>query len=449
MFHVSGTDRTAARWASAIIVVLAGVVALTLRLYFVTHAQVLQAVDQESVRGDASQYYDYAWNIVHRGVFSSALPSEAVALPDSYRDPGYPLLLALAMRLTDSFDTFYACVLIAQAILGAATVTLLVLAARHWLPPRPLAVVALIMAVWPHSLSIPAYLLTETLTGFLCAAAFVATEYASRNHKPSIWAVAGAAWSLAGMTNAVLLPFAALLAILLYLRLRIDRRAALALALASLVLPAGWTIRSTTLPTGASSTSRAVTNFVQGSWPSYHDAFRSARHRDFHGTEDLRLMQTEMDALQARPRDGFALMFDRMRVRPLAYVGWYMWKPALLWAWDIRIGQGDIYIYPTRDSPLASTGPLWVIRAACYLANPAILALMILGIVLTALDRDSDVVASSAAALVLFVTLIYSALQSEPRYAIPFRGVEMLLAARGALYLKSWAHNRSKKVRHL
>jgi len=438
MKHLSGDGRLSTGRTVALIAVLSGLLALVLRLYFVMHAQVLQDVDRDPFRGDASQYYHYAWNMVHRGVFSSALPTAAIATPDSFRDPGYPLFLALAMKLTSSFATFYGFVLLVQAVLGAITVSLLTLAARQWLPVRYLAVSGMLMAVWPHSISIPAYMLTETLTGFFCAVALVATDFASRSGKRTEWAIAGLMWSLAAMTNAVLLPFATALGVALWLSRNVGRRAALALALASLVLPAAWGMRSIELPSGASSTSRAATNFVQGSWPTYHDAFQLAAQGDIDGIHHLQWMQSEIDLLQKDPKAGLAVMLNRMSERPMTHVTWYLWKPALLWAWDIRIGQGDIYVYPTRNSPFFNNEPLQPLEAICYIANPAILALMLLGIIVVIFRRDTPVVAKAAALLLLFVTAIYSALQSEPRYSIPFRGVELLVAMGGAIGLFGW-----------
>jgi len=445
MLHPSGNAHTTTGRVAAIIAVGSGLLALALRLYFVTHAQVLQAVDRDAFRGDASQYYHYAWNIVHRGVFSSALSDAAVATPDSFRDPGYPLLLALAMKLTSSFDAFYAAVLMAQATLGAITVSLLTVAARHWLPGRALAAAAVTMAVWPHSVSIPAYLLTETLTGFVCAAALLATQSASGSGKRSTWALSGLLWSVAGLTNAVLLPLAPVLAACFWLRHYIDRRTALTLMLTSLVLPFAWGIRSTTLPPGESSTSRAATNFVQGSWPTYHDAFQLAGQGDIDGIHHLQWMQAEIDTVQRDPKVGLGMMLARISERPMAHVAWYLWKPALLWAWDIRVGQGDIYVYPTRNSPFFRTGPLWPLEAVCYIANPAIMVLMLLGVLTSLLRPNDPLVAKSAAILVLFITLVYSILQSEPRYSIPFRGIEILLATGGMASLTGWARNVRKK----
>lgn len=417
------------RGAATIIAIAAGLLALVLRAYFVTHAQVLQALDDPAVRSDASQYYHYAWNIVHHGIFSSAAPDATEVLPDSFRDPGYPALLALCLGMTHNFSAFYALVLMLQATLGAATVTLLTMAGRRWLQRGSLALAAVLMAIWPHSVAIPAYVLTETLVGFLCAAALLATPWDGQARRR--WVLTGFLWGLAGMCNAVLLPAGTVLAAGLWLWRRIDRNAALALALGSLCIPLAWGARSAMLPTGATSTSRAITNLVQGSWPTYHDAFQLASQGDIDGIHHLQGMQYEIDLLQKDPTAGLATMYSRMAERPMAHVAWYVWKPALLWAWDIRVGQGDIYVYPTRASPFFSTGPIWPLEATCYIANPLIMGLMAIGILTSLRRKDAPMLAVASSVLILFVTLVYTALQSEPRYSVPFRGVEMLLAAWG------------------
>lgn len=435
MIHPLGNAHPVSSRTTAIIALTAGFLALALRLYFVTHAQVLQALDDPSVRSDASQYYHYAWNLVHHGVFSGAVPGTADVHPDSFRDPGYPTFLAMGLKLTNSFDAFYALILITQAILGAVTVALLAAAARSWLTLRPLAIASLLMAVWPHSVSSPAFVLTETLVGFLCAAALFATAIAARRNGPLYWALAGLAWSLAGMTNAVLLPVGTVLAATLWLGRRVDRRAAMALALTSIILPLAWGIRSSSLPTQSaadSSSGRAITNFIQGSWPTYHDAFQLTAQGNIDGIHHMQWMQYEIDTFTKSPSAGLALMRTRMSEKPMAHVLWYAWKPALLWAWDIRVGQGDIYVYPTRNSPFFTTGPLWPLEATCYILNPVLAALMLFGVLVALVSRQAPVPAKAAATLVLFITIVYTILQSEPRYSVPFRGFEMTLAMSGA-----------------
>ncbi|MGE7139691.1 hypothetical protein ACQKIE_18850 [Luteibacter sp. NPDC031894] len=439
------------RRAVMLIAVLGGLLALLLRWYFVTHAQVLQTVDQENIRGDAVQYYRYAWNMVHRSVFSSASPATAVAVPNSFRDPGYPLLMAGVLASTSSFQMFYGVMLLLQAFLGALTVSLLVLAARDWLSTAALAVAAVVMAIWPHSVAITAYLLSETLVGLLCAASLLTLSWAVRRPSAARYIATGLSFGLAAMTNAALIPLGCLLAITLYWRKLSEPRLVLALALASLALPTAWGVRSLTLPPSTSATSRAITNLVQGSWPTYHVAYQlAASEGDPESMDQLRGMQYEMDLLQKDPMAGLALMRHRMSELPVPYLLWYLGKPKLLWDWDIRIGQGDIYVYATRASPFEKGGPWAPMEAACFMLNPILMVLALVGAIAAMGLRRREGMAIACSALAIFVTLVYSVLQSEPRYSIPFRGIEILLATGGAAWLISTMHRwkASRDVDH-
>ncbi|MGF6712064.1 hypothetical protein QFZ41_003028 [Luteibacter sp. W1I16] len=416
-----------------VIAILAGLLAFLLRWYFVTHAQVLETIDAGQLRGDAVQYYRYAWNIAHRDVFSSASPTTAIVVPDSFRDPGYPLLMAAIMVLTVSFPAFYAKMLLLQALLGAITVSLLVLAARDWLPSAGLAVSALLMAIWPHSIAITAYLVSETLVALLCASALLALRWAISSQAQHRYVVTGLAFGLTAITNAVFIPFGVVLAAVLWRRKLANGRLVLALALASLALPCLWGVRSTMLPPSASATSRAVTNFVQGSWPTYHVAYHLAARGEAESIDQLRGIQYEIDLLQNDPLAGLALMRHRMGELAVPYLRWYIGKPALLWGWDIRVGWGDIYVYATRFSPFEKGRPWAPIESACFVLNPVLMALGFIGALAALFLRRRDAIALACSSLALFITLVYGLLQSEPRYSIPLRGVEILLATWGAV----------------
>src|SRR3954464_138262 len=119
--------RQAAKTVMAVSVVVA--VALLLRWYYVVTALV-----DNPIRGDAAQYYSYAWNLLNHHVFSMAKPGAELVVPDSYRAPGYPLLLAGWMALVDDFDLWVGAVVLTQCILGALTAGMTMLLARFWLP---------------------------------------------------------------------------------------------------------------------------------------------------------------------------------------------------------------------------------------------------------------------------------------------------------------------------
>lgn len=74
--------------------------AITLFALILCWYHVSTAIVDGPIRGDAIQYYAYAWNLLHHGIFSKDIPVAASVIPDSYRDPGYPLFLALWMKLS-------------------------------------------------------------------------------------------------------------------------------------------------------------------------------------------------------------------------------------------------------------------------------------------------------------------------------------------------------------
>lgn len=426
---------------AVVIAVFGGLAALAMRWYYVTHAQVLQPLDLPNVRADAVDYYRYAWNLVHHSTFANDLPGAPGVHPNSFRDPGYPVFLALWMTVTSNYDTWYAGVLVTQALLGALTVSFLVLAIRARVPNVALAVAALLMAIWPHSVAMSSFVLSENLLAFLCATALLLLRRATDTSSPAAFLAAGAVFSLAALTNAALLPIALIIALALLLRRLGHRRALAMLALASLVLPAIWFIRNVTTEPGDGAAQRASMNLVQGSWPTYHTAYQLAMRGDAEGLRTSAAIDSEIASFRQGTRAGMTTLCTRMCAAPLTYLSWYLEKPALLWGWDIRIGQGDVYVYPTRNSPF-KTVALWrAIEAFCFVLNPLLMLGAAAGALIAIVRRSTSSIALAMAVLALSITAIYAVLQSEPRYSVAFRGVEIALAAMGITAvgsLRSW-----------
>ncbi|WNL45276.1 hypothetical protein RKE25_17920 [Dyella sp. BiH032] len=428
-------------WWTAL--VLIGVVAFAIRWYYVSHA-----IIDRPVRGDAIEYHAYAWNMAHHGVFSRSRPGSAAVVADNFRDPGYPAFLAFWMAVCGDFPNWYWPVLLSQVLLGALTVVFLMAAARRWIPDRWLIAAGLLIAVWPHSVTITSYVLSETLLGFCCALGFLLLAQAFRNHNRWLALAAGLAFGLAAMTNAVLLPFVPLLCLLLWWRKLVPGRQLVALLLGMALLPAAWAIRNTHVTAEESSSSRAVMNLVQGSWPEYHESyFRKVIFKDPEAEQILRQIDREYRVFKASPSQGLATMFARMQTEPWRYTRWYLWKPMLLWDWDIRVGDGDIYVFPTPYSPFRDKPALRALAAICHTLDPALTLLMFLGSLLALLNIRTGPPANTAMVLLLgFVTLVYSVLQSEPRYSIPFRGLEILLVAHAGWRVAEWIGSKRLAV---
>ncbi|MGF6493016.1 4-amino-4-deoxy-L-arabinose transferase-like glycosyltransferase [Luteibacter sp. 621] len=441
--HRSPAHRTSLG-AAAIIGAAGAVIAVAMRWYFVTHAQVFQPLDSAGETVDAIEYYRYAWNLVHHHVFSQAAAGVPIPTADSYRDPGYPLFLAFFMCLTHSYDGWYASVLLAQAFLGGLSVACMTLAARDTLPRWALAVVALTMALWPHCVSITAYALSENLTAPLWALAVLTLRTAITRHSASFTVAAGLALAAASLTNAALSPLVVPLALALSWKKQMRPRLLFILLVVAIAPVAAWNMRNALVATGQSSSFRAQINLVQGSWPTYHLATQLDAHHVAEGTQTVEAINSEIWAMRADPMTGFRMMGARMGGRPGTYLAWYLSKPALLWGWQIGLGAGDIYVYPTRDSPFL-THPGWrIMEGIAFGLNQVIAALALAGLMLTLWRRATDAALVAIAVTLAWITLIYGILQSDPRYAIPFRAGEFVLAAAAILGAIEWLKERAR-----
>lgn len=402
------------------------VLALLVRLYYVE-----TVVIDGPIRGDAAAYFAYASNLAEHGVFSSAKPGSGEPLtPDSYRDPGYPFLVAMLMRMLGG-EAWYPVLLQLQAVLGAATVGLALALGRRWMTVSWLAATGILMALWPHSITITSYFLTETLAGFLSVLWLWLLATVGRDWRGAL--PAGLVAGMAGLVNAVLLPAAPVVAMLLWMTGKVGRGAAVALLLGSLLLPAAWAVRGMQLEQAATVTStssgRASQNLIQGSWPEYHDSWRACIYGERAACDVQKRINDEIALLHATPVAGLREALSRMQADPLKYVRWYAAKPFLLWDWSIRMGHGDVFVYRATASAYQANVAYRASSAIAYALNPWLFflaAAFCAGVALRWRVALPDAVA--LAAFLLYVTGVYWVFQSEPRYSIPFRSLELLAA---------------------
>ena len=414
-----------ARTAIAIALV-AGLAALLIRWYFITHAEVLQPVYQDW--GDAGHFYRYAWNLVHHGLFSSAAPDSANPVSDGFRDPAYPAFLAMGMAITGDYDRWYVIIILAQVVLGAVTVTCALLAVRDALPTWLLGVAAVAMVLWPHLVSIPAYVLSENLTAPFCAITALALRETAVRRSTAYALVGGLALAVAALSNAVLTPGVLLLALAFAWKRTIPRRQMLVFLVASAVPLLAWGIRNAGLSGDLSPSMRAEVNLVQGSWPTYHAAAQLASADNPVGLQTIDAINLEIANLHLDHVQGLKEIAKRMSRAPGTYIVWYLGKPALLWGWEIGLGSGGIYMYPTRNSPFITNPVMKAVEAAAYILNGVLAALALAGTIIILARRTPSAALLTFALTAAWVTLVYGVLQSDARYSTPYRPAEIVLA---------------------
>jgi hypothetical protein len=446
--------------------VLAGLVVLyafCLRAVYVEMAQVTFPI-----RGDVNQYVLYAWNLAHHGTFSTALPEASDAKPDSYRGPGYPLMLASTMlaaghsdlplrpgpqgttALGYESDTWMRLALALQVLLGTATVGFSIAVARFWQSHNWALATGIVVAGWPHLVTFCGVLLSETLFAFLLLFSVWASCKSHAHGAKRAMAGAGFAWGATYLVNPVVAMFPPLIAIVL--ACRCGWRKALVFLACFAVLPIAWGLRNVAYAHDAGALRRMQENFVQGSWPAYHFAYNN--RREYAGAREvLDDIGAETTLLEHDAGKGISTILDRMAREPETYLQWYMVdKPFLLWDWTLRIGWADIYFLPTQHSPYARIPMMKAMKSAYERVNPCVFglaALAALGILGETVRLRGRVAFAPLVLclLVVYLTAVHDVLQAEPRYSVPYRPEEVLLAIAALSCLYGWMAARVRQAR--
>lgn len=418
------------------------VVATALRLLYVFTTRV-----ESPLYGDSLQYMAYAWNLLNHGVFSFSPPHSAVAVPDSYRGPGYPLFVAMALWFGgEDPQSGIQLALVFQALISGATVLLSIAIARLWMSRGFALTVGVFVALWPHLISFSGTLMSETLFGFFVALGLWLVCMAQRDGRLRIAIAAAGAFGCAYFVNPTILFFPFLVGALL-LRVGKPRLAAVFVAV-SLLAPAVWMIRNANLDLRSSDFRRAAENIVQGSSPLYLQAFNS-RWVSPEAKAIVDYANEETKRIAADPRAGFAAVFERIGADPGTYLAWYLLeKPYTLWDWSIIVGTGDIYYPVTLDSPFKRIAVLGFIKDVARWSNPLLFALAAIAAFRFGFWRvrrsgaKGEFVPVLLALFLLYVTAIHVVFQAEPRYSIPYRPEEIVLAFVFIFGVRRWYAGR-------
>lgn len=400
------------------------------------------AVVTVPIRGDAAQYLHIALNLLHEGVFSLSPPGSAAVVPDDYRSPGYPLFLLAVIGSVGESPIWYALVLTLQALMGALTACLTALLASRCMPRPAALATGLLMAVWPHLVTLSGYVLTETLLGFVLTAALYAFCKCRPHARTVPLAGAGLLFSFATLIN----PVMTLLPLMLLPWLWKDRRSTLVFLLASLALPLLWMVRGHSIEPAPndSARSRLMENVFIGMQPDFDLWYQD----DPAGIAAKQAVSDQLAAFHADPGSAPAAIAGELASRPGHYARWYLLgKPLKIWNWRIGQGAGDIYVYPTPTSPFEAQPAYRLIASLCHGLNPLLAAGALGGLLccsaLLLRKRKPPLELISTATLAAYAIGFYTLLAPDARYGVPFRGAEFLLAA----FFFSWLWQRLQSLR--
>jgi 4-amino-4-deoxy-L-arabinose transferase-like glycosyltransferase len=431
--------------------------ALFIRFEYIKHTEA-----EIPIRGDAYQYYAYGFNLRHFGVFSHDT-DRTQPIPDAFRSPGYPLLIAALIFIRG--DTgFYSLLLYVQAILSALLVIFTFFLGVKLLP-RWAALLACIWVVFsPHLISITSYVLGETLFAVVLLLAVISFYEALRYQKMSGFVIAALFFGTAYLINETVLLLPACLAAAAGLiaggtsnagHRPLRRRRLVAFVLLFCLVPAGWLYRSSQLPADAPRGSqRALATLSHGAYPGF--VHTDPTYKNYPYREDPR--QPEF----SRSLSGFVgILWARFKQRPLRYLSWYLFeKPYYFWRWgnlqsyqgtEVPKGSGDVYFYPVKTSLYMTSRLADFSRQCMRYLHPVIVLLSLVSIPLAWIDcrhRQANQDVSRTPVFMLatgvYYTLVYSIFAPWPRYSVPLRPLLYICAAWSAAAIGNRIFKRVK-----
>jgi 4-amino-4-deoxy-L-arabinose transferase-like glycosyltransferase len=378
----------------------------------------------DPLRADAGQYAMYGYNLARHGVFSGQYPAEHPQ-PDGYRSPGYPVLVAAALKLVGT-NGYYALLLAINALLGALTCGLVVLLGARFLPLWGAALAGLLLAFSPHHISLGNYVLSETLFGFALTGCLYLLARGLDSRRAATLLGAGVVSAVAWATNPVFALFPPLAAGMMIWREPGLARSALMFLLPLVLATGAWQIRNwINVPAdGRTAQTRALDNFIIGSHPEFTAQYR-ANPRDPANAANL-----DIAAVAGSWAQYLGLLTPRLQADPARYAHWYLIeKPHLLWDWNLLVGHGDIYVYAVKASYYDKSAPMRLSYDLMRVLHPVVLLLALAGLPLAWWRRRADSPAIGLVYLALgYVSLVYVVLQAEARYSVPLRPLLYLAA---------------------
>jgi 4-amino-4-deoxy-L-arabinose transferase-like glycosyltransferase len=404
---------------------------------YVQFAVVSRTVVASPLRADAGEYFNYAYNLHHYGVYSlrrtwDITPAPPAPAPDKIRSPGYPLFL-LAAGEPQPLEGYGHRVVLLQAVLGVLGVWLVYLIAAAALDRRWALVAAALAATTPQLATINTYLLTEgPFTFFLLAATWATIRAAQSRHM--WWFIAsGALWGIASLVRptTLLLPPLLLGLVLVFPAWRpVLGRCVVALAAFLLVL-SPWFIRNLSVPDGSHRTNVMVNSIAHGSYPGFMyegrpETFGYPYRADPQLNEITRDLPTVVGAIAARAAE-----------RPGLYATWYLLGKPFYFLSLRDVQSADIMIYPTERTPFYEDLHFAMMRMASRLLHwplmlGALCAMALLGFrrrLLRLGVASPQLVASGLVGIVVAYAIAFHMIVAPfPRYAIPFRPLLFVLA---------------------
>lgn len=406
----------------------------------------LQTIVQEPLQRDAGDYFSYAYNLRHNGIYSSeprfakqATPATASTVtsprPDAVRSPGYPIALIpfVADRPTDRTVLH---IVLAQALLGILMVPMCFLLARSMLPGYWALLPSLLVALSPQLVIAGTYVLSETLFAFLLLLFALVLNHQLGN--PRRWPLALLAGIVLGLASLTRPTFQYFLPVLLagflpLLPAGTRLRQGLAMTGGFMIAFAPWIIRNLVTLGYPSDPTLAINTMVHGHYPDFM----------YQGRPETLGFPYRFDPhVQELSQSVSAIVGEIIRnfvAAPLVHIEWFLiGKPLALFSWDGPHTQANIFTYTVLWTPYNHNALFEVSMTAMSFTH----GLWMLAAVLTTLYAclqpsfrlgcgTSGAGIRVLALLIAYFVAVHIAGFPLPRYTVPMLPILFVMAAVG------------------
>jgi 4-amino-4-deoxy-L-arabinose transferase-like glycosyltransferase len=415
------------------------ILALGLRVHTVLNTEV-----NNPLRADAGEYFLYAYNLNHFGIFSRSADGFAqtgMPEPDAYRTPGYPLFLALFVDGKAS-EKMLAQILLAQALLSTLVVYLTFLICRNILSETKALAVALLTALSPHLININTYLLSEALFSFTVILFFWVLSRMKEPVSPKMFLLLGVFLGLASLVRPILQYFVILLVILsiFYYGFRKGRQLGAIFLVGYFLVFGSWMARNLYTLGELADDSVKYYTIKFGLYPGmmYQDDPKSYGYP----------YMFDPNASRVKPELGSVLQEAKRRftTEPIRHLKWYGYeKGVLLWSWKMAIGTGEHLIFPVDKSPYFHNPLFTATSQVMKILHWPLVLLGLLGTIIIWIpryiqdyNRDQIFFIRSLSILFIYYTAIHVLSFSIPRYTIPIRPLLYTMAFVPLAPLQVW-----------
>jgi hypothetical protein len=405
------------------------------------------------IRADAAEYYLSAYNLAKNGVYTMSparlRDQNAELKPDGYRWPGLPLLIAALMWQWPDHALILREMQWFNVAAGFAAIVFVGFASATALPAWAAVIATALTAFSPHLISFTVYMLTETPTTLLIALMLalcaVAQSCAPRRRWLAFLAL-GVTLGALSLVRPQFAAFAPFLAIAAPAGERLRCLGLVALGLAAVLAP--WLIRNALVVEPGSAPSYFGLSLLDGAYPDYMLNGDPATF-PYPARQDSAAI-----AAASSLTSSVAVIWQRIVAHPFSMAYWYLiGKPLYLWQFSNIDGVGDVFIYPTVETPFRDNDLFKATHDVMQTLQWPIVVLGALGALLAWLPRSAAplpnrgrFVLRAAASLPVFLTLVTVPTVAPGRYAVPIYPA-LFIAGMAALAIAASAFGSFKSAR--